>query len=138
MDEQVSFRHLFERGAKGCHQCGGQSLQETDRIGQQDFLPTRQLDAPRHRVERGEEPVFGQAVDVRQPVEQGRLARVGVADERDDGRAYILAAVAVQLALRSYLLQFLLKLRFLTTQQTAVNLDLLLPFAALLYAAFLS
>ena len=38
MYEQVSLGHLFERGAEGGYQGGGQALHEADGVGEQDFL----------------------------------------------------------------------------------------------------
>ena len=53
----------------------------SDRIA---VLAMRQLDRARGRVERREQHVLGEDLGRRQPVEQRRLAGVGVADERDD------------------------------------------------------
>ena len=46
--------------------------------------PSGQRDRPHGRVERGEEHVLGQHPGAGQPVEQRRLAGVGVADQRHD------------------------------------------------------
>ena len=56
----------------------------------------RQFQQPHRRIERGEKHVSGDDLGAREPVEQRRLAGVGVADQRDDRVWNVLAAGAMQ------------------------------------------
>ena len=75
-----------------------QLLDEADGVGQEDFLLLGQHEVARRRVERREELVLGEDLGAREPIQQRRLARIGVADEGDERDARELAAPAVQVA----------------------------------------
>src|SRR5207302_384402 len=62
----------------------------------EDRLAGRQLEAPDRGVERREEPVLGEDSGMRQRVEQGRLAGVRVADERDPHEARLDTGLALR------------------------------------------
>ena len=76
----------------------GQAADEADRVGEQHRLAAGQRQAAGGRVERGEQPVLDQHAGLREAVEQGRLAGVGVADDGDGGQAAAVAALALQVA----------------------------------------
>ena len=84
----------------------------------------RQPHAAQRRVERGEQHVLGQHAGAGQPVEQRRLAGIGVADQRDDRKRHLLALGAVQVAGAAHLLQLALQLDDLVLQHAPVGLDL--------------
>ena len=75
-------RDFFERCLEAGDQMVRQIADETDRVAQQHRPPAGQLPAPRARVERGEQLVFGQHVGAGERVEQRALAGVRVADQR--------------------------------------------------------
>ena len=97
---------------------------EADRVGQDDRRAVRQAHAPQRRIERGKQHVLGQHAGTGQPVEQRRLAGIGVADERDDRKRHLLALGAVQVAGAAHRLQFALQLDDLVLQRAPVGLDL--------------
>ena len=82
VQDQVGVDHLLQRGAERRHQLGRQIGDESHRVRQHHPPPRRDLDRPHRRVERGEQHVPGQDPCPGQPVEQRRLARVGVAHQR--------------------------------------------------------
>lgn len=65
----------------------------------------RQLDTPYGRVERRERHVARQHIGAGQPVEQGRLAGIGVADQRDHRRAGTHPALALEPARAAHILK---------------------------------
>src|SRR3546814_1778940 len=71
--------------------------------------PRRQPDFPHGRVERGEQLIARDHVRCGQPVEQRRLAGIGVADQRDYRIGHALARLAVQAAGALHLLQVTLQ-----------------------------
>ena len=60
--------------------------------------PLRQIDCAQRRIERREQHVGREHARLRQAVEQGRLPRIGVADQRHDRVRHPLAALAMELA----------------------------------------
>jgi len=82
LQQQVGLAALFEGGAKGFDQLVRQLTDETDGVGQDRRSQMGQLDAAQCGVERGEELVGGEGVGTGEGVEQGRLAAVGIADQR--------------------------------------------------------
>src|ERR1044071_5960713 len=99
--QQIAIANLFERGAKGGEQIGRQVAYESDRVVDDDFLFARQAQPTRSRVERGEHSLLRVNVARSERVQKRRLARVGIADNRDDRK----------LALASHLASFLPALR---------------------------
>ena len=90
----------------------------------QPLRPLGRPERPHGRVERGEQQVLGEHVGQRQPVEQGRLAGVGVADQGHDRPARAPALGAVQVARALHLLQLALDLDDAVADQAAVDLEL--------------
>ena len=89
-----------------------------------------QADAARHRVQRGEQPVLHQDVGAGERPHQGALARVRVADERDDGQALTGPLPPVQRPLLPHLLDLPLERRYAVADQPPVRLQLRLARAA--------
>ena len=98
VQDQVGADHLLQRGTEGGDQHGRQIGDEADGVGQDDAAAARQADLAHRRVERREHLVLGQHAGAGDPVEQRRLAGVGVADDRDDRIGHAGAALAVQIA----------------------------------------
>ncbi len=78
----------------------------------------------KRRVERGEQHVLGQHPCPGQPVEQCRLAGIGVADDGDHRERHLLALGAVQVAGAPHRLQLALQLDDLVLQRAPVGFDL--------------
>ena len=98
MQDDIRLDDLFERGAKSRHEHGGQIRDEAHGIGQHDPCAVRQAKRPQRRVKRRKKHVLREDVCARQAIEQGRLAGIGVADERDNGERDIAPAAAMQAA----------------------------------------
>ena len=73
-----------------------QFLDETDGIRQETFLPVRQREMTRQRVECREELVFGKGLGASQAVQQRRFSGIRVANERDERQRGAFAAALVQ------------------------------------------
>ncbi len=84
MDEQVGVFDHLEGGAEGLDQLVRELADEPDGVGQQHRLTAGQRQPPRPRVEGGEQAVLDEHARVGEPVEQRRLAGVGVAHEAHD------------------------------------------------------
>ena len=98
MHQQVGGDHDVEGRLEGLHELVGQLGDEADGVGQQHGLATGQLQTTRRGVERGEQAVLDQHPGVGDPVEQGGLAGVGVADDRDGVETRTLARLALRRA----------------------------------------
>ena len=82
VQQQVRLGDLLERRAERGDQRVRQAVDEPDRVRHQQLAAVRQLHAAHQRIERDEQRVRRDRVAAGQRVEQRRLARVGVADER--------------------------------------------------------
>src|SRR6185295_18830680 len=71
-----------------------QAIDEPDRIGDQQLAAVGQAYLPYKRVERHEQRVRRFRLRLRQHVEEGRLAGIGVADERHRRDRRLVAALA--------------------------------------------
>src|SRR5690606_76706 len=99
VEQQIGVLRLFEGGTECREELFGQVPNETHRVGD-DHLPlTWETDATRASVERREELVLCENVRIREHVQQRALARVRVADDRDDRNAAAGASRAALLAL---------------------------------------
>ena len=94
-----------------------------DRVGD-EIAPAVVLESPRCRVERLEEPVVDRNVRVGQGVEKGRLPRVRVAGERDDGRSGALARLSLNGPALLELAQPPLEEADASTREPSVGLEL--------------
>ena len=99
VQDHVGLDHLLQRRAEGRDQHGRQVGDEADGVGQ-DRRARHAAASTARKV--GSSVANSMSADstlaLRQPVEQRRLAGIGVADQRHDRIRHALAAVAMQLA----------------------------------------
>ena len=124
MHEVVGAGGDLERALEGLDQAVRQSAHESDGVGEQHRLTARQRQPARGRVERGEQAVLDEHAGVGQPVEQRRLAGVGVADDGDVGEPAAPAALALQRAGGGELLEIGLELGDPAHDPPTVDLEL--------------
>jgi hypothetical protein len=96
VEDQVGVQHLLERRRNAATSCVGRSEMKPTVSDRMTRRPLGQLDRAHGRVERGEEHVLRHDRRTGQPVEERRLAGVGVADERHDRVRHAGACGAVQ------------------------------------------
>ena len=130
MEHDVGERDLLQRGPERGHQVRGQLLDESHRVGQQHVAAARQAQAPRRRVQRGEQRVLGPHPGPGQRVDQRGLARVRVAHDRHRRQVRPLPARPLLDALRAHLRQLLLQVAHALADAPALDLDLGLAGAA--------
>ena len=94
MQDEIGLRHLFERRAKRRDQGVRQPIDEPDRVRHEQLAAVGQAHLTHQGVERHEERVGGLRVGARQHIEERRLARVGVADERNRRHRRLVAPLA--------------------------------------------
>ena len=82
--DDVGVLQLLESRPERSHELMGQLPDEADRIGE-DERARPLLDEASGRIERDEQLIGCREACAREPVEQRRLAGVGIADERDHG-----------------------------------------------------
>ena len=99
-------------------------MDEADRVGQQYGLATRQGETTGGRVERGEQTVLGQHAGVGQRVQQRRLPRVRVADDRHRRQPAAIALLALQAASLGERVQLLLQAADAALDAPPVDLEL--------------
>ena len=85
VDQKRSFGHLFERGAEGTDQSGGEVPNKADGIAEKYGSPRGQLDGAHGGIEGCEHSGVGEHSGVREPIEERRLSRVGITYEGDGG-----------------------------------------------------
>ena len=84
VEEQVCFRHLFERGTEGRHEVVRELSDEPHRVDHDDLLrEALHAELSEGRIQRGEKAVFDLGFRRRETVHERRFARVGVAHEGD-------------------------------------------------------
>ncbi|MNE05669.1 hypothetical protein D3C80_982390 [compost metagenome] len=124
VQQQVGIARLLERGAERLDQLVRQVTDEADGIGEDHRTDVVELQTAQGRIEGGEQLVGSEDVSLGQRIEQGRLAGVGIADQRDHRNLRALAPAPRQLALATHLLQALLDLANAHAQQAAVGFQL--------------
>jgi succinyl-diaminopimelate desuccinylase len=84
VQDEVGHERLLERGRETFHQLSRQAADEADRVGDEVALPVV-LECARGRVEGLEKTVVDGGVRAGERVQEGRLADVRIAGERDRG-----------------------------------------------------
>ena len=95
-----------------------------DGIGQDHARAVRQRDRAQGRIERCEQHVGGENSCIRQPVEQRRLAGIGVADQRNNRIRHPLSALPMQMTCALDAFEFQLDTCDAFADQAAVGFDL--------------
>ena len=124
VEQNIGLPGLFQAGAERFNQLVRQIAHEADRVGQGVGAAVFGLGGADGRVERGEQDVLHHDPGVRQPVEQARLASVGVADDRDRRDAVAFAGGAFDLAGRRHLGDVAAQLRHALADAATVEFDL--------------
>ena len=130
LDQEVGVVQLLERGAERLDQVGRQIADEADRVGQHHLALAREAEPAADRVEGGEQLVLDQRVPLGEGVEQGRLAGVGVADDRHDRHLALAAPTPPEPAPLGHFLPPLLEQRDPLARAAARHLELGLTGAA--------
>ena len=130
VQQHVGVGQLLERGLEGLDEMRGQLADEADRVGEQDLRRLVDLETARRGVERVEQAVVRRDVRAGKAVEQGGLARVGIADETDHRHRVLLAPAALGAAHAAHLAELFLELLDLAADVAAVGLELGLAGAA--------
>ena len=157
MQQQIGIGRLLQSGLEGFNQAVRQIADEAHGVRQGDDAPgrpacfcagpvraaglarARQIELARGGVQRGEKLVGSVGARLGQRIEQGGLARVGVAHERDGKRLAPLALAALRLALALDFGQALLGALDGLANHAAVQLNLRFAGAAArAYAALLA
>ena len=86
VQQQRRLAGLCQRGTKCRNELVRQIPHKTDGVDDQGLLRTRQRQAPHGRVERRKQQVLRRELSARAAIEQGRLAGICVADQRDGRR----------------------------------------------------
>ena len=124
MHDQVRQAHRVQRRAERLDELVGQLADEADRVGDEHGLATGERELPGARVEGDEEPVLGRDTGVGEPVEQRRLAGVGVADQGQLAVAAAGAAAPLQRPGALHLAQVGLQLVHAPDEAPAVDFEL--------------
>ena len=127
VDEEVGLLDLLQRRAEGGDERVRELAKEADRVREDDRPAADAVEARVARVERREEAVLGELLRGGEPVEEGRLAGVRVADE-GDGRD-VAQVPAADVAARLDLLEVFLEGRDPPADLPLVELELLLAAA---------
>ena len=123
-DQHIRQHSFFQRRAERADQCVGQLADEPNRVHQQERCVLRRLDAAADRVQRRKQLVLHIHIAARHLVQQCRFARIGVADQRDDGDFVLLAALAAQFALLLHRIQAAAEFRHALADVAAVHFQL--------------
>jgi len=105
VDEEVCELHLLERGLERLDDRVREFADESDRVGEKDFLVVRERDLAGRRVEGGEKLVHREHSSSREAVEERGFSGVRVADERGDRPVPAEAALALDAAVFPDLLE---------------------------------
>ena len=124
VDQHVGLGQLLQRGLERGHELGRQLADEADRVGQDERGVGRGRHQARGRIERDEELVGREPIGPGQAIEQGGLARVGVAHEGDHRHVRCLAPIAQQAPVHAHPLQLVADLLDAVPDDAPVGLDL--------------
>ena len=121
---QIGLRHFLERRTKRGHQRVRQSIDETHCVGNQKLTTIGQTNPPHKRIEGHKQSVRRRRLLLCQPVEQRRLAGVGVADERHGRYGLFVATLAQLMTTLPHLVDFALNRLNARPDAPAVCLEL--------------
>jgi hypothetical protein len=122
--EEVGFAGDFERGLECLDESVGQATHEADRVGDEHGLATGKRQPPRCRIECREQPVLDEHAGASELVQQRRLARVRVTDDRHSRQPAALATFALQMAIFLEILEVSFELGDAPHDAPAVSLEL--------------
>ena len=138
MQQQRRIAGLFQRRAECLHKLMRQFTDETDRVGEYRGMAKRQRQFAQRRIERREQAVGHMGIGLGQAPEQGRFARVGVANQCDLRGFGRLPRLTALLALTVHPFEALADLLDPTVDEPAVHLELRLARTAQSDPAFLA
>ena len=124
MQDNVGLDDFLKRGAEGRHQHGRQIRDETDGVRQHGLAAVRQRQRTQRRIERCKQHIRRLHVCAGQPIEQCRLASVGVTDQRNHAVRHALTSGAMETACRLNLLEFVFDPGDPFADHAAVGFDL--------------
>ena len=123
VQHEVGDERLLERGRKALDELRREAADESDRVG--DEIPAALVpERSRGRIERLEEPVVHGDLGLGQRVQEGRLADVRVAGERNGRRLRAPAFLAADVALLAQIAKPAAQDRDAATREPAVGLEL--------------
>ena len=126
MKNVIGVAGLLQRTLEGLHQMVGKLPDKADRIRQQNLLAAWQLHPAGGGIQCGEQLIFRQDTGSGQGVQQGRLARVGVAYDGRHRHTLVQALLSRRIPVNLHLLQFPVQSRNAALNQPSVRLQLLL------------
>ena len=130
VEEQVRVANLLEGRAERLDELVRQAAHETNGVDERVDPPVLGLGAADRRIEGREELVLHEDARAGEAVEQGALAGVGVASDRDARDAALAATLALRVAGRLHALDVAAQLGDLRVDAATVELDLRLTGAA--------
>src|SRR5579884_162504 len=126
VQDHVRIADLLQGGPEGGDQVRGQLLDEADGVGGQHLAPAGQAPPARGRVQSGEQAILGANPGTGERIEQGRLARVGVAHDGDRRHLGALAAGPLLAPLGAHLFELAFEVLQTAPDAPTLDLDLLL------------
>ena len=125
MQQQIGMNGFFERGAECGHQLMRQFAYEADRVRDHHIAHFQaQVNPARGGIERGEQLVGNIHAGLGHGIEQGRLAGIGIADQRHRECVIAAARAALRFALLVQLFQARAQGLDTVADQPAVGLEL--------------
>ena len=109
VQDQVRFGHLFERCTKSRHQLVWEFTNKTHSVGDQNFGSRTEAYTADDSIQSGKNAIRNKRVLPGQPLKQGRLSGIGISNKGDGRQMASFSLGAVQLAMFSDLLDFLLQ-----------------------------
>ena len=123
-DQEIGVNCFFQRGAECLNQRMRQLSDESDGIDQQAAAVFREIDIAHNGVQCCEELVLDQHVRAGKRVQERGFARVGIADERNDGLPLLFAAGAAEIAALFDFLQIAFEIINALADAAAIHFEL--------------
>ena len=128
--QEIGHDDFLERRFERVHEVVREPANEAHRIGDEQLLVAPEYKLTRRRIEGRKQLVGGEDLRAGQRVEQGGLARVGVADDGAGGNRHALAFASLDVALLDDVLELLFQVRNPVAHDAAILLELGFAFAA--------